>query len=175
MSQSKIVNCQRSPSALVFLQIKLHSKILEGQKLKQLRESLQDYVRDHPRIWDNMLYLRHDHFGAISVESALSWKPNSRLDADNQFIIFSLCFQNRISWQSAARVNMNRADLLRHIYGICMDLGVQYDNMSPRPILVQNGNIHNEDPAATIGGPQCSPISQPVFAQKPGVDPSRLY
>jgi len=161
MSQSKIVNCQRSPSAIVLFKLKLHRKILEGDKLATLRDRVQKYVRDNPRIWDSMLFIRYDYIGGVSTEPGTSWSPNL-LDSDYQFCILTACFQHRISWQSAARVLMNRGDLIRRIYDICLELGVQYDDPAPRRVAVENTSGVSSDPGAGE-----APWQSPPFGQSP--------
>ena len=65
ISQSRIVNLQRSTTAIVFFDMKLSLKILEGDKLDRFREALEIYVQNRPRIWDSMACCRHDLFGTF--------------------------------------------------------------------------------------------------------------
>ena len=133
ISRSKIVNCQRSPSALVFFELKLHQDILEGDNLKKLTEELQQYVQDNPRIWDSMRYIRQEYIGGISKNPAVCG-----LDEGCHFVVFSLCFQHRLSWQSSTRIMSNRGELFGHINKLCKELGVKYDSPLPHQMNAKN-------------------------------------
>jgi hypothetical protein len=61
---SKIINCNRSPGALVVLNVTLHVSIFEGTKLDVFQAELQQYVVTHPRIWDCLMFCRHDAIDA---------------------------------------------------------------------------------------------------------------
>lgn len=159
MSQSKIVNCNRSPSAVVLFKLKLHVKILEGDNVKNLTEALQKFVRDNPRIWETLIFIRQDYIGGISVEPGSPWTP-STLNTNNQFVIFTVCFQHRASWQSSVRIMINRGELLHYIYNVCKEMEVQYDEVAP-----------------SRSGPefQSNPFTQTLSGQRSDVDPSKLF
>lgn len=148
MSQSKIVNCQRSPNAIVGFKLRLGIKILDGDNLKILEEELKKYVEDNPRIWDSMLFLRKDHIGGVN--ETLGVDP---LDADYRFVIVSVCFQHRLSWQFTMRIMLHRGELFHHIYKICHDLDVQYDLAEPRQIVTTTTTtgMHRSTTSNTIG------------------------
>jgi small-conductance mechanosensitive channel len=69
---SKIINCNRSPGAIVLMDISLHISIFEGQNLDGFVSALQKYVETHPRIWDSLVFCRHD-----------------AIDADNEKVAFA--------------------------------------------------------------------------------------
>lgn len=158
ISQSKIVNCQRSPNAVVFIKLKLSAAILDGDKVQLFQKSLEDYVNENPRIWNSLLVFRHDHFGNLQGP----WSTNNVFDADYRFVVFTLAFQHRVSWQYAARIMANRSDLMRHIYDICLEMGVQYDNMAPQSITQQPKTKSMEEPHGTA--------FQEALGQIPGND-----
>jgi hypothetical protein len=56
-------------------------------------------VRDHPRIWDSLAFLRIEN-----------------IDTNTEQVTFSMAFRHRNSWQDAGRILLNRADLLRFVY-----------------------------------------------------------
>jgi hypothetical protein len=58
-------------------------------------------------------------------------------DADMEYVIFTFIFRHRQSWQYALHININRADLLRYIYELSLDLGIQYETATPRRIIIQ--------------------------------------
>jgi hypothetical protein len=61
---SKIINCNRSPGALVVFNIILHVSIFQKDTLERCQAELNQYVVTHPRIWDSMLFCRHDAMDA---------------------------------------------------------------------------------------------------------------
>ena len=61
---SKIINCNRSPGALVVLNMVLHVSIFEKSTLEEFQAELQQYVVTHPRIWDSLVFCRHDSIDA---------------------------------------------------------------------------------------------------------------
>jgi small-conductance mechanosensitive channel len=67
----KIINCNRSPNAIIVLDTRLHVSVLQGATLAHFRAALQEYVETHPRTWESLLYCRHD-----------------AIDADNEQVLF---------------------------------------------------------------------------------------
>ena len=61
---SKIINCNRSPGALVVLNTILHVSIFEKSTLEEFQAELQQYVATHTRIWDSLVFCRHDSVDA---------------------------------------------------------------------------------------------------------------
>jgi small-conductance mechanosensitive channel len=151
ISQSRIVNLQRSTNAIVQFELRLSIKILKDDKLNKFREALEEYVNDRPRIWDSFAFCRHDLF-----------------DPDFGFVLFTLAFRHRLTWQSAARINLGRADLMRFIYELCIEMGIQYETPIPQRHIIQetitkseNDNLDNFDPAgalAALEGKPCESI-----------------
>jgi small-conductance mechanosensitive channel len=70
---SKIINCNRSPGALVVLNIVLHVSIFQKNTLDLLQAELQQYVVTHPRIWDSLLFCRHDSIDADLEQVAFQY------------------------------------------------------------------------------------------------------
>ena len=52
---------------------------------------------------------------------------------------FSLGFRHRNSWQDAARILLNRGDLVAHVHQIVRDLGSAYDTPPNRRLLYYGG------------------------------------
>ena len=137
ISQSKIVNCARSPSAVIFFKLKVSRNILEGDNLNILREELQTYVRDRPRIWESLLFIRQDYIEGVSVEAGSPWASPS-IENETPFVILSVCFKHRMSWQATPRVTITRGELFAYIFGVCKRLGVHHDDMTPHQVQVEN-------------------------------------
>jgi hypothetical protein len=73
-----------------------------------------------------------------------------------------MSFRHRSSWQNAARVCENRADLLRYIHKTAKKMGIQYK--------------HTHTPQAYFfeGGPYKPKESDEQDSKGPGVTPERL-
>jgi Mechanosensitive ion channel len=72
IADQRIVNCNRSPNAIVFFEVMLHIRIMEGDNLEKFVNRLKEYVHDNPRIWDSLAFCRHD-----------------RIDGDNEQVFFT--------------------------------------------------------------------------------------
>lgn len=98
--------------------------IFENGNLQKFRDLLDKYVADRPRTWESVSYFRHDDF-----------------DAENEKVKFSISVRHRNSWQDAARIKVNRADLLRFLYETSKELEVQYDAPPPQQLLYYGGSL----------------------------------
>lgn len=70
---SKIINCNRSPSAIVVLDTKLHISILRDDALQLFQADLQKYVKTHPRTWESLVFCRHDVIDADNEQVAFTY------------------------------------------------------------------------------------------------------
>lgn len=128
ISQSRIVNLQRSTNAIVQFELRLSINILKDDKLNKFRDALEEYVNDRPRIWDSFAFCRHDLF-----------------DADFGFVLFTLAFRHRLTWQSAARINLGRADLMRFIYELTVEMEIQYETPTPQRLIIHETKTKCDD------------------------------
>jgi len=136
ISQARIVNLQRSNNAVVYLEnMDFHVDIIRKNKLGAFRGELEQYVRDRPRIWESFDTCRHDNF-----------------DASVDKVTFAFGFRHRSSWQSAARIAIDRASLVRFIYETAVGMGVEYgynNSPSPKRVIFQGGEYQRPDKFAT--------------------------
>lgn len=120
---SRIVNCNRSPSAIIIIpNLELHVKVLEDDNLTAFQDRLNAYVREHPRAWDHLLYCRIDE-----------------VDADNEKIKCTLAFRHRNSWQDAGRILVQKGLLLKFVYETASQLGVDFNSPPSRRLLYSGG------------------------------------
>lgn len=153
---SKIINCNRSPGALVVLNMVLHVSIFEKTTLEEFQAELQQYIVTHPRIWDSLVFCRHDNIDAdleqVSFQYVLSFNCTSlssfwtakMLIASNQtssIYVLRLSFRHRNSWQDAGRIKLHRADLVRFIYELSVKLRVHFETPPPRRLLYHGGTL----------------------------------
>ena len=101
-----------------------HVSILDGNNLQQFQQRLETYVRDHPRIWDSLAFLR--------IET---------IDTNSEQVKFSMAFRHRNSWQDAGRILLNRADLVRFVYDTLKGLDAAYDNPPIRQLVYYGGEL----------------------------------
>ena len=125
---SRIVNCNRSPIATVHLTMDMHMSIFENDNLKKFRDALNKYVADRPRSWDSVSFCRHDDF-----------------DVDSEKVKFTISVRHRHSWQDAARIKVNRADLVRFLYETSKELSIQYEEPPPQQVLYYGGSLKEND------------------------------
>jgi len=151
ISLSRIVNLNRSPNAIVVFELKFSIRILEGDKLKDFRDALEKYVRDRPRIWDSLLFCRHDFFVP---------------DITQEYVLFTIAFKHRQNWQNAMRININRADLLRYIFDLGKELNIQY-NTPPSRRLVLGQDQYARAMSAPLGTLGISDSFDPVAVSGP--------
>jgi len=122
----------------------MKESILEGSKFDLFRAELEMYVRDNPRTWESLVACRQTSF-----------------DTNLEKISVSFSFRHRSSWQNSARVNEDRAALLRCIHKTAKKMGIQYKSPPLKRLIFQGGSykpseshdfLNNEEPDLRSGG-----------------------
>ena len=124
----RIINCNRSPLAVVVLGLEMHTSILDDNNLEQFQQGLKQYVLDQPRIWDSLAYCRHD-----------------MIDPDAESVMFKMAFRHRQSWQEASRIKLDRAALVRYIHETADKLGVNHETPALQQIVYKGGSLNDND------------------------------
>jgi hypothetical protein len=93
------------------------------------RSKLEEYVLENTRHWECLVFMRHDEF-----------------DADWGYVVFRFGVRHRTSWQNAARIMINRSDLLRYMYEKGEELNMHYST----PIRTIYGGDTTENNAASF-------------------------
>jgi small-conductance mechanosensitive channel len=101
IASARITNCARSKNAAVHILLKLHIKMHEGRNVDLFREALENFVLDHPNIWDSIVLFRCEE-----------------IDADNEFVVYRLVVRSRQSWQVRDRQTDRLGDVMKVCY--CM-------------------------------------------------------
>lgn len=122
ISGSRIVNCNRSPNAIIQFTMMTHIAVLENGKISELQAHVKRFIQEHPRIWDSLAFCRVD-----------------LVDADMEQVTFTLAFRHRNSWQDAGRILLNRGDLALFLYQTCKKLNIAYDTPPNRRLLYYGG------------------------------------
>jgi hypothetical protein len=123
ISQSRIVNLQRSTNAIVRITMDVRERAWTGNKFQLFRSEIEQYIRDHPRIWESLAACRHDDF-----------------QPDSEKITITLDFRHRLSWQNSPRISENRADLLRFVHQTAKKMGVMYSSTPSKRLVIHAGN-----------------------------------
>lgn len=119
---SKIVNCGRSPNALIFLTIPLHISFLEDGMITAVQNAMKDYVEKNPRAWDRFIFIRREE-----------------IDANDEMVRVSFAFIHRNSWQDAPRILIHRGNLLKFIHETTEKLGIDYCSPASRRLIYSGG------------------------------------
>jgi hypothetical protein len=93
--QSRIVNCQRSPNALVTVHIEFRPDVSEDD-VEKFVVALEAFVGDRPRIWDSLVY-----FQCESINSG------------DGIIKYTLRVRHTKTWQDAPQILASKAELLK--------------------------------------------------------------
>jgi len=128
IAASRIINCNRSPSAIVFLFLDLHACVLDDgeTKFQRFQSVLQSYVAKNPRAWDQLLYCRVDE-----------------MNAHHELVRCKLGFRHRSSWQDAGRIMVQRGDLIKFVHRTASELGIDYVEPPHRRLLYGAGTLRN--------------------------------
>ena len=100
--------------------------MLEGNKIDRFRAALEGYVRDHPRTWEALAYLRHDEY-----------------NTDTEQITLRLAFRHRNSWQAAARILQNRGQLLRFVFETGKAMKINFQAPPDARVVYQGGSLNS--------------------------------
>jgi Mechanosensitive ion channel len=128
LAGTRIVNCARSPRATVHLEFTAHISILENKKLEIFQAEIKRYVEEHPRVWDSVAHIRHDHF-----------------DADQERIDFTMSLRHRSSWQEAGRIKLDRSHVYRFLFELGKKLEINFSSPPDQRIVYSGGNLKRGD------------------------------
>jgi hypothetical protein len=128
IASSKIVNCNRSVNAIVFIEHMLHTSILDEDNLDKFNAALKHYVNINPRLWEAVAFCRIE-----------------KIDADMETVNLSIAVRHRNSWQDASRILLNKADMLRYIHDTAKNLNTAYDTPPNRRLLYYGGELEKGD------------------------------
>eukprot|EP00934_Nitzschia_sp_Nitz4_P008165 Nitzschia sp. Nitz4//scaffold56_size114212//30547//37556//NITZ4_003939-RA/size114212-augustus-gene-0.81-mRNA-1//-1//CDS//3329554673//8155//frame0 len=87
IATSRITNCARSKNATILLDLRFDVSFHQGDNAKEFEDMVKDYVREHPDIWESVLF-----FCCNGINS------------DERYTSYTLGLRSRRSWQPSARV-----------------------------------------------------------------------
>ena len=129
ISKSRIVNLQRSVSAIIYMEMKFNAtKIFENDNHLKYRSMLEEYLEENTRSWESLNFMRYDE-----------------IDPDWGYVTFRFSFRHRYSWQYAARIMLNRAELVRYMYQKGEDLDIHWKTPVPLRAIFNGGDIEDDE------------------------------
>jgi len=124
ITASRIINCNRSPNALVVFEMLLHISFLEEGKLSAFENALTKFVKEHPRAWDRLMFVRRDE-----------------VDADDEKVQVTIQIRHRSSWQDAGRILVQRGNLIKFVHETAVRLKIVYSSPPHRRLLYRGGTL----------------------------------
>jgi hypothetical protein len=126
ISGSRIVNCNRSPNAVVVFDLMLHICIIEEDKSQIYVSAIEQFVQEHPRIWEVVVFFRYDRF-----------------DADNEQAFCRIAVRHRNSWQDSGRILRDKGELQKFIYQLGKSMGVIFESPPARRLIYTGGTLRS--------------------------------
>jgi hypothetical protein len=126
ISGSRIVNCNRSPNAVVVFDLMLHICVIEDDKAQVYVSAIEQFIHDHPRIWECVVFFRYDKF-----------------DADNEQAFCRIAVRHRNSWQDAGRILRDKGELVKFIYQLGKSMAVNFDSPPARRLIYTGGTLRS--------------------------------
>ena len=112
IAKCRIVNYNRSPSAIVTLNLRFN--IATQDQLVIFREAVESFVNDRPRVWDQILFFRCED-----------------IDKDIRKMEFTLRIRHIKAWQDASSILMNRSELRAFCFEVAEKLAINFDSPPP--------------------------------------------
>lgn len=131
LSNMRIVNCNRSPNALVAFKFTTDISILEDEGEEELKRAFEMYVRQFPDRWQSL-----EFFGAHEIDSS------------NKYVVFSAAFKHYDTWQNASRIMRHRGEMLKFAASKVKDLDAVYPGAMSRHWLA-GSDVEFPAPTAT--------------------------
>lgn len=141
---SRIVNCNRSPNAVVVFDLMLHICLLQDENAATFVAAIEKYIAQHPRIWDCMVLFRFDRF-----------------DADMEQVYCRVGVRHRNSWQDAARILRDNGELQKFIYQLGETMDVNFDSPPARRLVYSGGTLLKSGQVSEDGPNFKSKLLQP--------------
>jgi len=108
LSDARIVNCARSPKAIIRFRMVFHSEA-PRDKLDDYQKHMEKYVRDRPRIWTRLVQFANDG-----------------IDSSDGYITYKIGVEHVASWQELGKIVRHRGELQRDALYIARELKIDY-------------------------------------------------
>ncbi|GAX29175.1 hypothetical protein FisN_28Lh004 [Fistulifera solaris] len=120
LSNSRIVNCNRSPGAIIIVEQDMHISLVSC--LADFEHKIYRYADENPREWDAILFVRID-----------------KMDSRAEKVLLKIGARHRNGWHSAGRILRERCALQMYIHTIGESMGVNYNGCGPSLSVVYKG------------------------------------
>jgi hypothetical protein len=81
------------------------------EQLEIFSETIEGFIQDRPRMWDTMIFFTCDS-----------------INQDLELMVYGLRVRHTKSWQDAASIMANKAELLKFCFETGKKLGINYDS-----------------------------------------------
>lgn len=108
LSEAQIVNCARSPKAVVRFRMAFRVEA-SPEKLQAFRSHLVAYLQDNPQTWAGLIQFANDG-----------------IQRDDGYIIYMIGVQHVKSWQDLGKIVANRGELEVEADRIAQELEIFY-------------------------------------------------
>lgn len=123
LSQSRIINCARSPRAQVNFTLKFGINV-SSTTVEEFKQQLMDYVKSKPREWFA--------FAAFRM---------TRMEANQGYVEYIALIQHRESWQQIGAVLNSLADAQTFAFEMSKQMGMGYQSPS-LPVDLRTTNVN---------------------------------
>ena len=137
---------------MVHLVMKFHIRFHDGTNLQDFRESIDQYVLNHPNHWDSINAFRCEE-----------------IDTDNDVVTYRLVVRSTQSWQPAPRVMEQRAQLDRFCSELRVKMGVSYESPMPSRIMYTGGEMVDANNPKVNRARSSGSLIEPSASQFPQV------
>jgi hypothetical protein len=104
----------------------LHIFIIEEDKSQIYVSAIEQFVQEHPRIWECVVFFRYDRF-----------------DADNEQAFCRIAVRHRNSWQDSGRILRDKGELQKFIYKLGKSMGVTFESPPARRLIYTGGTLRS--------------------------------
>ena len=110
LSEAQIVNCARSPKAVVRFRVAFRVEATSEQ-LQTFRSQLLSYLQDNPQTWSSLIQFANDG-----------------IQRDDGYIIYMIGVQHVKSWQDMGKIVSSRGELEVEVDRIAQELEIYYES-----------------------------------------------
>jgi hypothetical protein len=153
LAKSRIINCGRSPNAVIFFTLKFGVAV-PYEKIEIVRTAVDKFVKARPTQFSSLLGFR-----ATSIQAELGW------------IEYIVVLQHREGWQNKVAILKSKAVIQQFCLELQKKLGIGYTS-PPRPVdlTFSKPNVKQSLPPpatnaneATNDGPVTPNVASPTF------------
>jgi hypothetical protein len=109
---------------VVVFDLLLHICLIEDEKSQVYLSAIEQFIHEHPRIWECVVLFRYDRF-----------------DADMEQVFSRIAVRHRNSWQDAGRILRDKGELQKFIYQLGKSMAVNFESPPARRLIYTGGTL----------------------------------